>query len=141
MVSRHHLIAWARITDQARVVAVADPSQTTPRAARPNSGFRTPTQRRSDAGGDELDAVDIAAPREMHAPLVRLAARKRLPVLCQKPLAPTLQEATDLAAQVERSDAPDGARELALPRLLPRRRGMAARGPHRQYQSRRNSRC
>ena len=37
----------------------------------------------------------------MHAPLVRLAAAKRLPVLCQKPLAPNLQEATDLAAEVE----------------------------------------
>jgi predicted dehydrogenase len=51
----------------------------------------------------ELDAIDIAAPREMHAPLVRLAAAKRLPVLCQKPLAPNLQEATDLAAEVEGS--------------------------------------
>ena len=36
----------------------------------------------------------------MHAPLVRLAAAKRLPVLCQKPLAPNLQQATDLAAEV-----------------------------------------
>ena len=26
MVSRHHLIAWAAIPDQARVVAIADPS-------------------------------------------------------------------------------------------------------------------
>jgi predicted dehydrogenase len=26
MVSRHHLIAWASLSDQARVVAVADPS-------------------------------------------------------------------------------------------------------------------
>ena len=39
----------------------------------------------------------------MHAPLVRLAAAKRLPVLCQKPLAPNLQEATELAAEVEGS--------------------------------------
>jgi len=49
----------------------------------------------------ELDAIDIAAPRQMHAALVRLAADKRLPVLCQKPLAPNLQEATELAAEVE----------------------------------------
>ena len=26
MVSRHHLIAWASLSDQARVVAIADPS-------------------------------------------------------------------------------------------------------------------
>src|SRR2546430_8675902 len=49
----------------------------------------------------ELDAIDIAAPREMHAPLVRLAAKQRLPVLCQKPLAPNFQEATELAAEVK----------------------------------------
>ena len=43
----------------------------------------------------ELDAVDIAAPRQMHAPLVRLAAKRGLPVLCQKPLAPDLHEAIE----------------------------------------------
>jgi predicted dehydrogenase len=30
MVSRHHLIAWAAIPDQAKVVAVTDPSPTGP---------------------------------------------------------------------------------------------------------------
>ena len=49
----------------------------------------------------ELDAVDIAAPRQFHAPLVRLAAKRGLPVLCQKPLAPNLQEAIELAAEVK----------------------------------------
>ena len=49
----------------------------------------------------ELDAVDIAAPRQFHAPLVRLAAKRRLPVLCQKPLAPNLHEAIELAAEVK----------------------------------------
>jgi D-apiose dehydrogenase len=48
----------------------------------------------------ELDAIDIAAPRQMHAPLVRLAAKKHLPVLCQKPLAPNLAQATELADEV-----------------------------------------
>ena len=28
MVSRHHLIAWASLSDQARVVAIADPRST-----------------------------------------------------------------------------------------------------------------
>ena len=79
MVSRHHLIAWANISDQARVVAVADPSGEN--AARRASEFEIP---RTWASAEamlaecELDAVDIAAPREMHAPLVRLAAAKRI---------------------------------------------------------------
>src|SRR3954471_7280813 len=101
MVSRHHLIAWASIADQARVVAVADPSADN--AARRASEFaiaRTYTSTEAMLADGEFDAIDIAAPREMHAPLVRLAAAKRLPVLCQKPLTPNLQQATDLAAEV-----------------------------------------
>ena len=101
MVSRHHLIAWASIADQARVVAVADPSADN--AARRAAEFEIPnTYASAEAmlAAGEFDAIDIAAPREMHAPLVRLAASQRLPVLCQKPLAPNLQQATDLAAEV-----------------------------------------
>jgi len=101
MVSRHHLIAWASLSDQARVVAIADP--VAENAARRGSEFAI-AQTFADAetmlSTTELDAIDIAAPREMHAPLVRLAAARRLPVLCQKPLAPNLQEATELAAEV-----------------------------------------
>src|SRR3954452_4983070 len=102
MVRRHHLIAWANIADQARIVAVADPSAEN--AARRADEFKIPqTYASAEAmlAGCELDAIDIAAPREMHAPLVRLAAQQRLPVLCQKPLAPNLQEATALAAEVK----------------------------------------
>nr|AIW80539.1 oxidoreductase family, NAD-binding Rossmann fold protein [uncultured bacterium] len=53
MVSRHHLIAWASIADQARVVAVADPSADN--AARRATEFEIPQnlrQRRSDVCGD-----------------------------------------------------------------------------------------
>jgi predicted dehydrogenase len=102
MVSRHHLIAWSEIADQARVVAIADPSGDN--AARRASEFKiakTFANAEAMLAATELDAVDIAAPREMHAPLVRLAASKRLPVLCQKPLAPTLQQAIELAADVK----------------------------------------
>lgn len=101
MVSRHHLIAWAELADQAGVVAVADPSPEN--AERRASEFGI-AQVHADAeamlAATELDAVDIAAPRQFHAPLVRLAAQRRLPVLCQKPLAPDLQQAIELAAEV-----------------------------------------
>ncbi|MEH2522301.1 MULTISPECIES: Gfo/Idh/MocA family protein [unclassified Bradyrhizobium] len=104
MVSRHHLIAWATIPDQARVVAIADPSAEN--AARRATEFGI-SQTYADAeamlAAVALDAIDIAAPREMHAPLVRLAAKHRLPVLCQKPLASNLHEAIELAAEVEGS--------------------------------------
>ncbi len=50
--------------------------------------------------GVALDAMDIAAPRELHAPIARLAADRGLAILCQKPLAPTLAEAERLVADV-----------------------------------------
>src|SRR5690242_15790360 len=80
MVSRHHLIAWAALADQARVVAIADPS--TENAARRAGEFGiTETFRDAESmlAGTELDAVDIAAPRAIHASLVRLAAARKLP--------------------------------------------------------------
>jgi predicted dehydrogenase len=102
MVSRHHLIAWGDIADRARVIAIADPS-------RENAARRADEFGISNIYADteamfaaaELDAVDIAAPRQFHAALVRLAAKRGLPVLCQKPLAPDLQQAIELAAAVK----------------------------------------
>src|SRR4051794_13507285 len=102
MVSRHHLIAWAALGDDARVVAIADPSHDN--AARRAGEFNIPkifADAEAMLAEADIDAVDIAAPRAMHAPLVRLAAKKQLPVLCQKPLAPNLREATELAADVK----------------------------------------
>jgi predicted dehydrogenase len=102
MVSRHHLLAWAELKDQASVVAIADPSAEN--AARRAGEFGIAASFR-DAEAmlaeTELDAIDIAAPRAIHASLVRLTATKGLPVLCQKPLATDLAEATRLAADVK----------------------------------------
>jgi predicted dehydrogenase len=42
---------------------------------------------------EQVDFVDIITAIETHAPLVELAARHRLPVVCQKPMATSLEEA------------------------------------------------
>lgn len=49
----------------------------------------------------QLDALDIATPRDTHADIVRLAAQNALAVLCQKPLCPTYGEAAALVREVE----------------------------------------
>ena len=49
---------------------------------------------------EKLDAVDIATWRETHVALTELAATHGVHVLCQKPLAPTLDAAIALAAGV-----------------------------------------
>ena len=100
-VTQHHLLAWQRQAGRAKVVAITDPAIT--RARERASAFDIEQVYESaeallDKGN--LDAVDIAAPREVHAELVRMAAERGLPILCQKPLAPTYDLARELVADV-----------------------------------------
>lgn len=100
-VSAYHLEAWRRQGGRARIVAIADPDA----AARADKAhaFAIPSAYADAAAlvaSEEVDAVDICAPREVHADLVRLVATRGLPILCQKPLAPTLAEAEQLVADL-----------------------------------------
>lgn len=100
-VSEHHLDAYESLADRVRVVAVADPAR--PAAEARAARYRIPAVYGSvDEMLEEtrLDALDIAAPVELHAPLCRAAARQGLAILCQKPLAPTLDEARALVAEL-----------------------------------------
>jgi len=100
MVSRHHLTAWSRCAD-ATVVGIADPDR-----ARAH-------QRAQEFGVDAIyddtaamldavrpDAIDIAAGHEAHAAVCDLAAQRGVAILCQKPLAPTLEAAAGIVANV-----------------------------------------
>ncbi len=58
---------------------------------------------------EQLDFVDIITAVETHAPLVRLAAERRVPVICQKPMAPTLAEAQGMV---------DACREAGVPLFI-----------------------
>lgn len=100
MISPYHLTAWSRL-ERAKVVAICDPDRT--RAEERAKAFGIAAVH-TDAAAmlerEKLDAVDIASPRECHAEHVRLAAVRGLPVLCQKPLTPTLDEAIALVAEI-----------------------------------------
>jgi len=100
-VTQHHLTGWQALAGRARVVAIADPARDKAQARSDAFGiarvYEDAARMLADGG---LDAVDIAAPRAVHAELVRLVAATGLPILCQKPLAPTLQEAAQLVADV-----------------------------------------
>jgi D-apiose dehydrogenase len=100
-VAPHHLKAWQQLRGRARVVAIADPAVETARARA--EAFGVPSVYPSaDAmlEHERLDVLDVASPRETHAPICRLAADRSLPIICQKPLAPTFDEAAALAADV-----------------------------------------
>ena len=111
-VSPYHLEAWkaagrsgdrafGRSETRAEVVAIADPDRAAAEARASEFGIAQVYSDVADMLDDvDLDAIDIAAPREAHVPICRLAAEKRLAILCQKPLAPTLAEAEALVADL-----------------------------------------
>ena len=105
-VAPHHLNAWATLAGRAEVVAIVDPNVD---AARDRArAFGVPavhTSVEAMLARERLDAIDIAAPREVHAEICLMAARRGVAILCQKPLAPRLADAEGLAGEVGRLGA------------------------------------
>lgn len=100
MISADHLAAWSRCQG-ARVVAVCDPAWERAQARAAQFGIAQAYDA-PDAmlAAERLDAVDIITPRETHADMVRLAARRGVHALCEKPLCPTHDEAVALVRDV-----------------------------------------
>lgn len=101
-VTQHHLAGYRALGPQrVEVVAIADPSEAARTARAREFGIAaTYADAAEMLEKERLDAVDIAAPREFHAPLCLLAARRSLPILCQKPLTPTLAESEALVREI-----------------------------------------
>lgn len=100
-VSAHHLPAWKKLGERAEVISIADPSE--PAAKARAEAFGIPAIYADAAtmlARENLDIVDICAPREAHADLVRLAARAGVAIICQKPLATDFPSAAALVAEV-----------------------------------------
>lgn len=56
--------------------------------------------------GEQLDFMDIITEIDAHAPLVSLAARYKVPVICQKPMAPDLETAEQMVAACREAGIP-----------------------------------
>ena len=90
-----HLEAWRRIEDVTIVgTCDADPTRA--------------TYEHLDRMLDELqpDFLDIATRPELHLDMVRAAVERRIPVLCQKPLAPTWPDALAIVELAEAARVP-----------------------------------
>jgi D-apiose dehydrogenase len=99
--ARFHHDGWARLPE-AELVGIADLDLEKARAAAaavPGARAFDSVERMLDETGAEL--LDIATPPQSHAALARIAAARRLPAICQKPLAPTYAEAVDLVEAAE----------------------------------------
>jgi predicted dehydrogenase len=54
----------------------------------------------------DLDFLDIATRPDTHLPLVQLGLKHRVPMICQKPMAPDLASAMEMAASAEKAAVP-----------------------------------
>jgi predicted dehydrogenase len=102
--SRAHLPAFAAM-DDVEVAALADPDLATAQQAADAFGIR---RVESDPGRlfhdpDGLDAVVIVTPDDTHRDLAVAAFDAGLHVLCEKPLARTVEEAEAMVAAAERA--------------------------------------
>lgn len=93
--------AWSRIP-QVDMVAVADLDEEKARAAAEQFGIpRTYTDYREMLEREQPDFVDIITPPDSHLELCTYAAQHGVHVICQKPLAPTYEEAQQIIRNVE----------------------------------------
>ncbi len=103
--SQFHYDAWARM-DDVDLVGIADTDVGKAEAMAGAHGAPevfASAEAMLDAARPDL--VDIVTPPATHAALVSLAAARGLPMICQKPLAPTMAEARAIVATAEAAGA------------------------------------
>jgi D-apiose dehydrogenase len=91
--SQFQLAAWRELGG---VECVALCNRTLDRAEELASRFNVPSvyeDAREMLGRERLDFIDVITDVDTHGRFVHLAAEQKLPVICQKPMAPTLAEA------------------------------------------------
>ena len=94
----HH--AWTRLS-RTELVAVCDLDALKAKSAADQAGARGFADLGEMLDAVAPDLVDIATPPETHDALVRQIAARGLPVICQKPLAPTYDEAVAVVEAAE----------------------------------------
>ncbi len=99
--AEHHMHAWRRIPE-VEIVAAADVRLD--RARRFASRAYGSAEEMLDR--EQLDFVDIATRAESHLPLVLLAVERRIPILCQKPIAPDWAGAVEIVGAAESAGVP-----------------------------------
>jgi D-apiose dehydrogenase len=95
------LEAWRRI-EGVEIVAACDVDLAKAQAAAPRAYENAEEMLRTE----ELDFVDIATRPDTHKPLAYLAGARRIPAICQKPMAPDLDSAIEMALSAECMEVP-----------------------------------
>lgn len=96
-VSQFHLEGWAR-QQRGRLVAVCDLDEAKAKAACRHGVCTAYRDAREMLERERPDFVEICTRPEAHLALIRLAAEHGAHILCQKPIAPTLEELREMMA-------------------------------------------
>jgi len=103
-ISSSHIAAYRSLTSKIKVVAVCDAIEEKAKAAMKNVGAEihyidySKLLERSD-----IEAVDICLPHDLHSPVAVAATEHGKHVLCEKPMARSLEEADAMIAAAERN--------------------------------------
>lgn len=103
--AHNHMQAWAEL-DGARIVAVCDHDLDKAKAFADAYGAKAYTDAATMLAQVQPDFTDIATTSPSHRPLVELAARHSRGVICQKPLAETLEDAEAMVAACAAAGVP-----------------------------------
>jgi D-apiose dehydrogenase len=104
--ARYQLAAWQELPG-AQCVAVCDPVPEKAAELADRFGISVAcADPQAVYDQHRPDFVDIVASPSAHGELVRQALARGVPAICQKPLAPTLDEARELAAAAEAAGVP-----------------------------------
>lgn len=100
--SRFHQDAWSRMED-VRVVGVADrdAGKRAAAAAALFDGALAFDDAEAMLDAVQPDLIDIVTPPQTHRGLVEAAARRSVRMICQKPVAPSFEEAQEIVAIAE----------------------------------------
>ena len=100
--SRIQMESWQRVTN-AQMVAACDLDQAKAQAFCKDFGMTAYTDLDAMIEREQPDFVDVATRPSTHVPLVEKIAARKLPVLCQKPMAETWDEARRLVNVAKRA--------------------------------------
>ena len=101
--SRFQHEAWSRIPE-VEIVAVCDRAEETARAVQEQFAVANRyTSWTEMLDREQPDFIDIITPPNTHEEMCGYAARSGVHIICQKPLAPTMEEATRIVETVEAS--------------------------------------
>ncbi|MHC4886696.1 MAG: Gfo/Idh/MocA family protein [Planctomycetota bacterium] len=103
-IARAHVSAWK--ANGAEVTAVCDARMEAAEALAAECGAEIIHTDVAGMAGEELDAVSICTPPGTHPQICQPLLDAGLPILCEKPLAATEEQARNLAAAVEKSGTP-----------------------------------